>query len=113
MKAHSPFRLFRTCLAVTGALLTVLPLLRAERLGAGNGSAPRPVILPTPPPSFLFVVNSTDDHDDGICDGADCTLREAINAANAAIGTSDTIRFTVTGPINLTSALPSISDPVT
>ncbi|BCM88800.1 hypothetical protein IAD21_00642 [Abditibacteriota bacterium] len=29
-----------------------------------------------------FVVNSPDDHNDGVCGVADCTLREAINAAN-------------------------------
>lgn len=28
-------------------------------------------------------VNSADDHDDGTCSASDCTLREAINAANA------------------------------
>ena len=33
-----------------------------------------------------FVVNSTADTDDGTCDTGDCTLREAINAANAEIG---------------------------
>jgi CSLREA domain-containing protein len=30
-----------------------------------------------------FVVNSTNDPGDGVCDDAECTLREAINAANA------------------------------
>ena len=39
-----------------------------------------------------FTVNSTADTDDGTCDVSSCTLREAINAANAAAG-FDTILF--------------------
>ena len=31
-----------------------------------------------------YVVNTTVDHNDGTCDATDCSLREAINAANAA-----------------------------
>ena len=31
-----------------------------------------------------YVVNTSDDHNDGVCDATDCTLREAIIAANAA-----------------------------
>ncbi|HET6647018.1 MAG TPA: CSLREA domain-containing protein [Pyrinomonadaceae bacterium] len=33
------------------------------------------------PQGFLFTVNTTDDHNDFRCDGTDCTLREAIQAA--------------------------------
>ncbi|HZT06161.1 MAG TPA: CSLREA domain-containing protein [Chloroflexota bacterium] len=40
----------------------------------------------------MYVVNSTADSDDGVCDLANCTLREAINAANASFG-ADTITF--------------------
>jgi len=40
-----------------------------------------------------FVVNTTDDHDDSVCDANDCSLREAINAANAAGG--GRIRFNI------------------
>src|SRR5436853_1816081 len=40
-----------------------------------------------------FTVNTTDDHNDGVCNAADCTLREAINAANAG----DTISFNIPG----------------
>jgi CSLREA domain-containing protein len=40
-----------------------------------------------------YTVTKTDDHDDTVCD-ADCTLREAINAANANIG-ADTIEFSI------------------
>ena len=63
-----------------------------------------------------FIVNQADDHDDGLCDGGDCTLREAINAANASPG-ADTIGFNIPGAgprtISLTMALPTIADPVT
>jgi CSLREA domain-containing protein len=61
-----------------------------------------------------FTVNSTADTDDGVCNSANCTLREAIHAANANAGT-DTIRFVIgTGPktIALLSVLPTITDPV-
>jgi CSLREA domain-containing protein len=63
-----------------------------------------------------FDVNSTADTDDGVCApagaGNGCTLREAINAANTVPGTQ-TITFSVTGTINLTSALPSLSTDMT
>ncbi len=43
-----------------------------------------------------FVVNSAADDDDGSCDvgPGDCTLREAINAANA-LSDADTINFSI------------------
>jgi CSLREA domain-containing protein len=63
-----------------------------------------------------FVVTTTDDHNDGVCDGSDCTLREAINAANAAAG-ADVITFKsgVTGIITLQSGLGplTVTDSVT
>src|SRR5437588_331887 len=40
-----------------------------------------------------FTVNTADDHNDGVCNAADCTLREAINAANAG----DRISFNIPG----------------
>lgn len=62
---------------------------------------------PTAPrPSFLFtssslVVNSlADPGTDGVCDAAECTLREAIAAANADPDPSE-ISFSVTGTITL------------
>ena len=62
-----------------------------------------------------FTVNSTADPGDGICDGTECTLREAITAANANAGT-DTIEFDIVGAgphtISPASALPTITDPV-
>ncbi len=64
----------------------------------------------------VFTVNTSDDVDDGVCDVAHCSLREAINAANATAGT-DTIAFDIPGAgphtIQPLSALPTITDPVT
>ena len=56
-------------------------------------------------PPGVFTVTNLTDHDDTACDSNDCTLREAINAANTHPG-KDTIRFApgVTGTIQLGSA---------
>ena len=62
-----------------------------------------------------FTVNSAADTDDGVCNAANCTLREAINAANSNPG-ADSIHFTIGSgarTISVTSALPTITDPVT
>jgi CSLREA domain-containing protein len=62
-----------------------------------------------------FIVNSTADTNDGTCNAANCTLREAINAANANVGT-DTINFNIPGQapytISPTSRLPILTDSV-
>jgi len=56
--------------------------------GAHKTDAPYHLIVTvtpaTPPPPL--VVNTTDDLDDGVCNAAHCSLREAINAVNARIG---------------------------
>jgi len=76
---------------------------------------------PTPPGGTTFTVNTHGDGGnptpDGTCDdgAGNCTLREAIQEANYVAG-ADTINFSIgTGPvaIPLTSALPTITDPVT
>jgi CSLREA domain-containing protein len=59
--------------------------------------------------SAAYVVNSTADPGDGTCNGANCTLREAITAANASAA-ADTITFSVTGTITLSSTLPEVTD---
>lgn len=51
-----------------------------------------------------FTVNSLDDTDDGSCDATHCSLREAINAANASAA-DDTITFSVSGTIHLNTGL--------
>ena len=63
-----------------------------------------------------FVVTKADEHDDGICD-SDCTLREAINAANASGVALAHIDFAIPGggpqQIAVTgSALPALTVPV-
>lgn len=72
--------------------------------------------------SMTFIVNSADDPGTGNCDAEECTLREAILAANSnhngnvlGITYMDYIDFKIgSGPktINLQSPLPSISEPV-
>ncbi|MDW8240859.1 MAG: choice-of-anchor Q domain-containing protein, partial [Acidobacteriota bacterium] len=68
-------------------------------------------LLPIPPMPVVhaatFTVNTLDDTNDGSCNATHCSLREAINAAN---GTSadDTITFSVSGTITLSSTLPNI-----
>ncbi|MBK8286679.1 MAG: CSLREA domain-containing protein [Ahniella sp.] len=58
-----------------------------------------------------YVVNTTNDVNDGVCNVSHCSLREAINTANATIG-PQTIAFDITGAgarrIELASALPVI-----
>lgn len=62
-----------------------------------------------------FTVNTEDDTDDGTCDIAHCSLREALNAANLNAGT-DTIAFSIPGAlpheIQPVLALPVITDPL-
>lgn len=62
-----------------------------------------------------YVVNSTSDPGSGICDSGECTLRSAIDAANANPG-PDSIIFEIGSgaqQIKVVSALPAITDPVT
>jgi CSLREA domain-containing protein len=57
-----------------------------------------------------WTVNSLDDSSDGACNATNCTLREAITAANAAAD-ADLIDFSsgVTGTLMLSSALPALN----
>ncbi len=61
------------------------------------------------------IVNSTADTDNGRCDATDCTLREAINAANAD-SDLDLVAFNIPAEgvqtISPASPLPAINDPV-
>ena len=68
----------------------------ARSAASGPGS-PEPAAL-----GFLFIVTTTDDHNDFVCD-TDCTLREAIQGANNSGGTADTIGFSVTGTRHIDS----------
>lgn len=65
-------------------------------------------------PESAYIVNSSADTNDGQCNAQNCTLREAINAANASAGL-DTINFHIGGCaciIYPLAVLPPISDPV-
>jgi CSLREA domain-containing protein len=67
---------------------------------------------PTPAMAATYTVNSTNDVDDGTCDATHCSLREAINAANASAG-SDLIVIGFASPnqtIRPTSPLPAITE---
>lgn len=66
----------------------------------------------SPQSGATFVVNTTADTDDGTCDAANCTLREAINEANKNVG-ADAITFSISGTIALGSTLPTIADELT
>jgi len=70
---------------------------------------------PTPAPVGTLTVNSNDDADDGTCNAAHCSLREAINKANTLPGTT-TIIFNIGGggprTIKTLSALPEVTVPV-
>lgn len=94
--------------------LTAMAVAMAALLASGQG------VLHASPDTFT--VNSTGDGGDsntadGVCDdgSGNCTLRAAIQQANATAGT-DTIAFNIPGvgphTIQPTSALPPITDPV-
>ncbi|MFT3894964.1 MAG: CSLREA domain-containing protein [Anaerolineales bacterium] len=65
--------------------------------------------------SSTFIVNTTDDNEDGTCDELHCSLREAINIANSR-QVADTIIFNIPGEAPFTiqphSALPNVDDTV-
>ena len=67
------------------------------------------VVVPVSPAgAATFAVSKVADTNDGVCN-ADCSLREAIVAANAAAG-GDTITFAVAGLFTISgSALPQIT----
>ena len=80
---------------------------------------PPPPPTPTPDVATSFVVNSANDPGTGGCDAMECTLREAIEAANDDAGaetiTFDPAAFAAPVPhtINLSSALPNLSSDMT
>lgn len=68
------------------------------------------VLTAKPAHATTFTITENADTNDGSCD-ADCSLREAMVAANSN-GQTDTIRFTssVEGTIYLNSALPGVAN---
>ncbi len=77
-------------------------------VGAGGGSWGGP----SPSAGTAYTVVSDDDVDDGACNPAHCSLREAINVANSS-SAADTVRFNIPGPgphtIQPSSALPTLT----
>ncbi len=102
--------------SVTGLYTIHLGLGEATLVGViGNGN-PNLVDMTVSLEPQTFVVTSPADPGDGVCNTT-CTLREAISAANAKPG-ADVINFNIPGiggtlTVAPTSALPSITDPVT
>jgi CSLREA domain-containing protein len=105
--------------AVSG--IAVFNDLRVTQIGDGftlkasAGTLTQAVSVPFNIYRPIFFVTKTDDTDDGICN-EDCSLREAVTAANTLSG-DDTIRFDIPGngpfTIMLSSNLPDITSPVT
>ncbi len=99
MKQSMTMRQAVVMLALMAALLTAMVVVGTKPAHAAT----------------TFTVTKTQDTDDGVCN-FDCSLREAISAANAAPG-ADTIEFNI-GPVGLktikpTSSLPYITEAVT
>jgi CSLREA domain-containing protein len=65
------------------------------------------VVAPPPPPA-VRTVNSIADTTDGVCDATNCTLREALGAANSGDSIVFSSLFATPQTINLGSALPNI-----
>jgi CSLREA domain-containing protein len=93
------------CTLTVRLAIAVALALGLAACGSGGGG----------PAGATYLVNTSNDVDDGACNGSHCSLREAINAANAHPG-SDTITFNIAGggvqTISPTSALPEITDAV-
>jgi CSLREA domain-containing protein len=108
---------------LTGALTVSLLLsacgdsVKAPSLPGDTVPLPNitPIVEPWQP---LFTVNTTDDLDDGTCNAAHCSLREAIHAANAVLYEHPVkIRFSIGGggvqTIRPASPLPAVVGDVT
>ena len=97
--------------AVYLLLLCAVSLSAAQLFGPGATSA---FSGASPAAPMTFTVNSNADPGNGTCDSGECTLREAIAAANLNPGL-DTIAFSIgTGPqtIELATPLPNISEAI-
>lgn len=61
----------------------------------------------------IFTVTKTDDTNDGVCNAADCSLREAITAAQNGDLINFSSAFNTPQTINLNTALPAIGSSIT
>lgn len=82
------------------------PGVRTATVADGPNVAPRSV-------AQTRTVNSTSDTDDGACDGAHCSLREAIKYAMAGDTINFSALFNTAQTIKLTGALPQITQNLT
>jgi trimeric autotransporter adhesin len=100
-----------------GATATLVDTASGTRIATGEYSVFAGVETVAPP--VALVVNSAADPGDGICDATECTLREAIVAANDNNNPQsiDLISFNIPGApeqahvIQLLSSLPRITEP--
>ncbi len=77
-------------LVLVSLLALVTPLLSAT----GQRASAFPAAPFAGSVSSSFVVNTTDDNDDGVCNATHCSLREALAAAGALAG-ADTVMFSI------------------
>jgi len=94
---------FRVFMAVAAAALVAMLMASGLALAQSTGT--------------IFTVNSTADPGTGGCNATECTLREAIDAANSAAG-DDTINFAIPGNgphtiLPTSGGLPTITEAVT
>ena len=98
----------RSARIVRNRLITAVAVSMGLSLMLAGGASPALA-------ATTFTVNTIDDLDLGACTAAHCSLREAINAANASAG-ADSIVFNIAGPsphtIQPTSPLPAVISPV-
>jgi CSLREA domain-containing protein len=96
-----------------GLILIGSLLITAATLTACGGKST--IVFGGGPPAVHFTVNTTDDTDDGACTASNCSLREAIHAANTSPGFNG-IYFNIPGSgvhiINTNIGFPEITDPV-
>ena len=95
----------------TGLILPLILLLTDKPAFVNSG----PAIAAPLAQGVVFTVNSAADPGSDACNATECTLREAISAANATV-VRDTIEFNIPGggahTIRPVSPLPTITNPV-
>lgn len=99
-------------LAIASLFIPLTALFNAS--ATVHASAPAADVAQSGP---TFTVTTTDEHDDGVCGASDCTLFEAVNAANAdpdasqiifaagLTGTITTDKLTTPGGLNIMNPL--------